>query len=308
MKEPEPQVAPVANAAGSPTPRITSSDVQREHRIPPRQVLTRKWPVLYAGSVPDYAYFDSLGQTHQDWRAQWTFRIWGLVAAPWQCNYHEFIALPRVEVLADMHCVTRWSKLGNVWEGVSTRGGAQHRKGVAGSGERHGPLRAGVHYQLAAGRFPRRGLPLCLEAQRPALGARPRLSAAPGRAAALRLEKRQVGPRDRVDGQGPARFLGGMGARGLSHARRSVGGTEVPSAMNVVILGCSYRTAPVGVRERLAFTDEQVGRALDRLSACPGREAVLLGLPADEIRPHLYVHRGLDAVRHLFLVAASLDS
>src|SRR5438477_176477 len=58
-----------------------------------------------------------------------------------------------------------------------------------------------------------------------------------------------------------------MGARGLSHARRSVGGTEVPSAMNVVILGCSYRTAPVGVRERLAFTDEQAGRALDRLSA-----------------------------------------
>jgi len=121
MKESEPQVAPVANAAGSPTLRITSSDVQREHRIPPRQVLTRKWPVLYAGSVPDYAYFDSLGQTHQDWRAQWTFRIWGLVEAPWQCNYHEFIALPRVEVLADMHCVTRWSKLGNVWEGVSTR-------------------------------------------------------------------------------------------------------------------------------------------------------------------------------------------
>ena len=37
---------------------ITSSDVQRENRIPPRQVLTHKWPVLYHGSVPDYAYFD----------------------------------------------------------------------------------------------------------------------------------------------------------------------------------------------------------------------------------------------------------
>jgi DMSO/TMAO reductase YedYZ molybdopterin-dependent catalytic subunit len=39
--------------------------------------------------------------------------------------------LPRVRVFADFHCVTRWSRLGNVWEGVSTReimaraGGAQ---------------------------------------------------------------------------------------------------------------------------------------------------------------------------------------
>jgi DMSO/TMAO reductase YedYZ molybdopterin-dependent catalytic subunit len=135
MKESRSDVAPVANAPGSPTLRITSSDAGRENRIPARQVLTRKWPVLHAGSVPDYANFDfdSLGKTHQDWRAQWmgqppqpwralwTFRIWGLVEAPWQCNYHEFIALPRFEVLADRHCVTRWSKLDNVWEGVSTQ-------------------------------------------------------------------------------------------------------------------------------------------------------------------------------------------
>ena len=70
MKDSESQVAPIVNAPGSPTARITSSDVQRENRIPPRQVLTRKWPVLHAGSVPDYAYFDfdSLGRTHQDWQ------------------------------------------------------------------------------------------------------------------------------------------------------------------------------------------------------------------------------------------------
>jgi len=43
------------------------------------------------------------------------------VAQPWQCGYDDLRALPRVQVKADMHCVTRWSKLDNLWEGVSTR-------------------------------------------------------------------------------------------------------------------------------------------------------------------------------------------
>jgi DMSO/TMAO reductase YedYZ molybdopterin-dependent catalytic subunit len=106
-------------------PVIISPDTLRENRIPPRQALTRKWPVLHAGHVPAYAYFDSLGDTHsprpKDWRAEWSFHIWGQVEQPWQCNYHEFRALAQVAVRADMHCVTRWSKLDNVWEGVSTR-------------------------------------------------------------------------------------------------------------------------------------------------------------------------------------------
>src|SRR6267143_324410 len=108
MKDSESQVAPDANAPGSPIPRITSSDVQRENRIPPRQVLTRKWPVLHAGSVPSFE------------RARWSFHIFGLVEQPWECTYDEFLALPHVQVRADMHCVTRWSKLDNSWEGVST--------------------------------------------------------------------------------------------------------------------------------------------------------------------------------------------
>jgi DMSO/TMAO reductase YedYZ molybdopterin-dependent catalytic subunit len=88
---------------------IVSSDVQREQRVPPHQALTRKWPVLHEGGVPA---FD---------RARWTFHIFGLVEQPWQCGYDEFLALPRVQVLADMHCVTRWSKLDNQWEGIATR-------------------------------------------------------------------------------------------------------------------------------------------------------------------------------------------
>src|SRR5437870_4602868 len=106
-------------------PLIVSDDTKRENRIPPRQSLTRKWPVLHAGSVPKYAYYDSLGDTLSpkpaDWRSEWTFHIWGLIEAAWECNYHEFRSLPIVQVQADMHCVTRWSKLDNLWEGVSTR-------------------------------------------------------------------------------------------------------------------------------------------------------------------------------------------
>jgi DMSO/TMAO reductase YedYZ molybdopterin-dependent catalytic subunit len=89
-------------------PQVVSPDVLRTERVPPRQALTRKWPVLHYGSVPR---FD---------RAAWRFFIFGLVEQPWECDYDTFISLPRVRVHADMHCVTRWSKLDNDWEGVRT--------------------------------------------------------------------------------------------------------------------------------------------------------------------------------------------
>src|SRR5260370_40493170 len=90
-------------------PLIVSPDTLRAERTPPRQALTKKWPILHAGPTPR---FD---------RANWTFHIFGQVKQRWQCTYDDFLALPRVRVQADMHCVTRWSKLDNLWEGVSTR-------------------------------------------------------------------------------------------------------------------------------------------------------------------------------------------
>jgi DMSO/TMAO reductase YedYZ molybdopterin-dependent catalytic subunit len=88
---------------------IVSPDVRRDSRIPPGQSRTRKWPVLDASGPPDID------------RTRWRFRIGGLVGKEVEWNWDDFVKLPRVKVFADFHCVTRWSRLGNLWEGVSTR-------------------------------------------------------------------------------------------------------------------------------------------------------------------------------------------
>jgi DMSO/TMAO reductase YedYZ molybdopterin-dependent catalytic subunit len=75
-------------------------------RLPPGQSLTLKWPVLHEGEVPP---FDP---------SLWDFEITGLVEKPLRLTWREFIALPMRAVQADMHCVTRWSRFDNRWEGV----------------------------------------------------------------------------------------------------------------------------------------------------------------------------------------------
>ena len=52
--------------------------------------------------------------------SKWTFRVYGLVSKEHRLSYKEFMALPPVKVFSDIHCVTGWSRLGNLWEGVST--------------------------------------------------------------------------------------------------------------------------------------------------------------------------------------------
>jgi DMSO/TMAO reductase YedYZ molybdopterin-dependent catalytic subunit len=88
---------------------IVSPDTRRDNRIPPGQSRTRKWPVLDAFGVPRID------------PQRWSLRIFGLVERELTFSLREFQALPRVRVFADFHCVTRWSRLGNLWEGVATR-------------------------------------------------------------------------------------------------------------------------------------------------------------------------------------------
>lgn len=88
---------------------IISSDTRRGERIPPGQSRTKKWPVLDASGPPRIDM------------SQWTFRLFGLVQQPRTFSWEEFNDLPRIRVFSDFHCVTRWSRLGNLWEGVSTK-------------------------------------------------------------------------------------------------------------------------------------------------------------------------------------------
>lgn len=82
---------------------------RQEPRLPPGQVVTEKWPVLHYGSVPQVDL------------STWDFRISGLVERPEAWTFAEFEALPRRRVRSDIHCVTRWSRFDNVWEGVAAR-------------------------------------------------------------------------------------------------------------------------------------------------------------------------------------------
>ncbi len=88
---------------------IISPDTRRANRIPPGQTRTRKFPIL-----------DAFGTPKVDLE-NWKFRVEGLVENSQTWTMEEFTSLEAVKVFADFHCVTRWSRLDNIWTGISTR-------------------------------------------------------------------------------------------------------------------------------------------------------------------------------------------
>jgi DMSO/TMAO reductase YedYZ molybdopterin-dependent catalytic subunit len=78
-------------------------------RVPPGQYVTDRFPVLHAGAVPEVDL------------AAWDFTVDGLVASTRVWSWDQFRAFPSERVTADIHCVTKWSKLDTEWEGVAVR-------------------------------------------------------------------------------------------------------------------------------------------------------------------------------------------
>jgi DMSO/TMAO reductase YedYZ molybdopterin-dependent catalytic subunit len=83
------------------------SPANRDKRVPPGQSVVTTWPVLTYGPTP-------LINT-KDWRLE----IDGEVKKPYGLTWQEFNKLPKSTLKTDIHCVTRWSKLGMEWQGVS---------------------------------------------------------------------------------------------------------------------------------------------------------------------------------------------
>jgi DMSO/TMAO reductase YedYZ molybdopterin-dependent catalytic subunit len=76
-------------------------------RVPPGQYVTGDFPVLSAGPTP---------HTPLD---EWSFSILGEVTQAKTWTWEQFRGLPSERFTTDIHCVTKWSKLDTIWEGVS---------------------------------------------------------------------------------------------------------------------------------------------------------------------------------------------
>jgi DMSO/TMAO reductase YedYZ molybdopterin-dependent catalytic subunit len=106
--------------------------------LPPRQQATRRWPVV---GEREPEPFDE---------ATWRLVVGGLVRRPLALDRRAFLDLPRTTVSGTIHCVTRWSRPGSAFSGVS----------VAHLLDAAGPLEGARWVRFASGRGHDTTLPL----------------------------------------------------------------------------------------------------------------------------------------------------
>ena len=83
-------------------------NIKKQNTIhPPGQIVTEKFPVLTFGETPHIEL------------SQWSFTISGLVKNKIKLNWDQFVQLPKSKVTSEFHCVTKWSRMKNIWEGVA---------------------------------------------------------------------------------------------------------------------------------------------------------------------------------------------
>lgn len=84
------------------------TDPEMARRLPPGQRLVTNWPVLDLGVQPHVP------------TDEWQLTLDGAVETPLTLDWAGFMALPQVEDVSDIHCVTQWSRYDNRWAGVAT--------------------------------------------------------------------------------------------------------------------------------------------------------------------------------------------
>lgn len=89
--------------------RAMEIEMQQAGRLPPGQSLTLKFPVLHYGGIPAMNL------------ETWQLRIWGLVSKEVHVSWNEIAHLPKMSLMMDLHCVTKWSKFDTLWEGLYLR-------------------------------------------------------------------------------------------------------------------------------------------------------------------------------------------
>ena len=92
---------------GTVSPGFRGRRGRSSAELPPGQYLVEDFPVLSAGPTPRID-LDT-----------WEFTITNETGERQRWDWDAFRALPREAPTVDIHCVTKWSKLGTSWEGVS---------------------------------------------------------------------------------------------------------------------------------------------------------------------------------------------